>query len=165
MTELKAVSTAREEEDRASGQVQGDPMAIFQLGYVSTQSWPLSAAELLDLLNTARTTNEQLGISGVLLHREESFFQVIEGEREAVLALFEKIVKDPRHKRVEVLFEDAASAREFADWRMGFLELDGVDLSLLPGYSDFLTKGVKPNGVLREITRSRRLMYLFRSMA
>jgi hypothetical protein len=139
-------------------------MPVYQLGYVSTQTRPMSPADLLDLLNSARAFNQRVNITGLLLHREDSFFQVIEGERRAVLALFERIRRDPRHQRVEVLFQEHCPTREFADWRMGFVELDGVDLRLLPGYSHFLSDGAEPNGVLRELTRSRRLMLMFRSM-
>ena len=33
---------------------------------------------------------------------------------------------------------------EFPDWRMGFVELDGIDVSLLPGFSNFLVDEVEP---------------------
>jgi hypothetical protein len=137
---------------------------VYQLGYVSTQTRPMSPADLLELLNRARASNQRADITGLLLHREDSFFQVIEGERTAVRELFERIRRDPRHQRVEILFEETCAQREFADWRMGFVELDGVDLRLLPGYSDFLSDHAEPQGVLRELTRSRRLMLMFRSM-
>ncbi|MEJ2530705.1 MAG: BLUF domain-containing protein [Halioglobus sp.] len=138
---------------------------LYRLGYVSTQTRPMEAGDLIDLLNVARDANRELGVTGMLLHREDSFFQVIEGTRENVLALFEKICGDPRHQRVEVLFQEPTGRREFPDWRMGFVELDGIDVSLLPGFSNFLVDEVEPRKLLEELTRSRRLMLLFRAMS
>jgi hypothetical protein len=138
---------------------------LYRLGYVSTQTRPMEAGDLIDLLNVARDANKELGVTGMLLHREDSFFQVIEGTRENVLALFERICSDPRHQRVEVLFQEPTGKREFPDWRMGFVELDGIDVSLLPGFSNFLADEVEPRRLLEELTRSRRLMLLFRAMS
>ena len=139
--------------------------ALYRLGYVSTQTRPMEAADLIDLLNVARDANRELGVTGMLLHREDSFFQVIEGTRENVLTLFDRICSDPRHQRIEVLFQEPAGKREFPDWRMGFVELDGIDVSLLPGFSNFLVDEVEPRRLLEELTRSRRLMLLFRAMS
>lgn len=142
-----------------------EPPTLFHLGYVSTQTGPMSPGELFSLLNQARETNRNRNVTGLLLHREDSFFQVMEGPKQDVLELFEILKKDPRHHRVEVLFEGACSEREFPDWRMGFIELDGVDVRLLPGFSNFLLDDAEPRRLLQELTRTRRLMLLFRSMA
>jgi hypothetical protein len=47
---------------------------------------------------------------------------------------------------------------------MGFVELDGVDVSLLPGYSNFLVDDLEPRRLLQQLTRSRRMMLMFRAM-
>jgi hypothetical protein len=119
---------------------------------------------LIGLLQSARKRNQELDVTGLLLHREDSFFQIIEGSRENVLAVFQRICSDPRHERVTVLFEGPTAVREFSDWRMGFVELDNVDVRLLPGFSNFLNEGLEPKRVLEELTRTRRLMLLFREM-
>ena len=51
------------------------------------------------------------------------------------------------------------------DWQMAFLELDGVDMSLLPGFSNFLTQTDTPRSMLERLSRGQRLMLLFRAMA
>ena len=61
---------------------------LYTLGYASTETAPLGTAGLLELLNEARTFNLAHGISGLLLHRENSFLQVIEGRKSEVLALY-----------------------------------------------------------------------------
>ena len=105
----------------------------YQLGYSSTATRPLGVGGLIGLLNTARDRNRALDITGCLMHREDSFFQVIEGRKSVVLALFELIRRDVRHERVEMLYQSPVEQREFPDWVMGFLDLDGIDVSILPG--------------------------------
>ena len=138
--------------------------SLYHLGYSSTLSSPLVASELIGLLQSARKRNQELDVTGLLLHREDSFFQIIEGSRQNVLAVFDRICSDQRHERITVLFEGPTGAREFSDWRMGFVELDNVDVRLLPGFSNFLNEGLEPRRVLEELTRTRRLMLLFRAM-
>lgn len=137
---------------------------LYHLGYVSTQTGPLSSDDLVSLLRQARARNKANNITGLLLHREDSFFQVLEGEQECVLQVFESIQRDPRHHRVEVLFQEPVGTREFADWRMGFVELDGVDVDQLPGFTDFLFNRAEPRQFLEKLTQTQRLMLLFRSM-
>ena len=137
---------------------------LYHLGYVSTQTRPMDGKGLLEILKAARRSNEDVEITGLLLHREDSFFQVLEGEEDAVRQVFEKIQRDPRHERVKVLFEGPIEAREFADWRMGFVDLNGVDVKNLPGFSDFLSDDAEPRRFLEEFTQAKRLLLLFRAM-
>ncbi|MEM0955881.1 MAG: BLUF domain-containing protein [Pseudomonadota bacterium] len=138
---------------------------LYTLGYASTQSKPLATAELLELLNSSREFNGAHDITGLLLHREDSFLQVMEGRRADIKALYERIKVDPRHTRVEILFEDKIERREFSDWQMGFIQLDGIDVSMLPGFSTFLVEEETPRTLLERLSRSRRLLLLFRSLS
>jgi hypothetical protein len=139
--------------------------SLYTLSYASTETAPLGTAGLLGLLNQARAFNVEHDITGLLLHREDSFLQVIEGRKSDVLDLYERIKRDPRHQRVEILFEEPIEEREYSDWQMAFIDLDGVDVSLLPGFSNFFAETGTPRTMLEEISRSRRLMLLFRSLA
>jgi hypothetical protein len=47
---------------------------------------------------------------------------------------------------------------------MGFLELDGVDVTQLEGVSDFLTRDLDPREMFPRLSRAKRLMLLFRQM-
>ena len=137
---------------------------IFQLTYVSTQTRDMNAADLIGMLNQAQIANDQLGITGLLLHREDSFFQIIEGNQDSVENLFKKIESDSRHTRVEVMFRGDAKGREFPDWKMGFLELDGIDVRMLPAFSKFLEDDAEPRQFLKALSRGKRLALLFRSV-
>lgn len=137
---------------------------LFHLGYVSTQTRPMSSDELLAMLTHVRAYNHMHGVTGVLLHRAGSFFQVLEGMEEDVRSIFRRISTDTRHERIELLFEEAIAEREFPDWRMGFVELDGVDIEKLDGFSDFLTRSSDPRELFLQLTRAKRMMLLFRQM-
>lgn len=140
------------------------PDDLIQIGYTSTQTAKLDSSDLAELLESARQKNASRGVTGVLLHRDDSFFQVLEGPRAVVQGVFQDILADRRHQRVEMLFEAPLPEREFPDWRMGFVALDGVDVSMLPGFTHFLTDDAEAQELLRKLTRSQRLMMLFRAM-
>ncbi|MEM9313551.1 MAG: BLUF domain-containing protein [Pseudomonadota bacterium] len=135
--------------------------AIYCLSYVSTQTQAFGNGDLLQLLHAAREKNARLGITGLLLHRDDSFFQILEGGEEEVLQLFERISKDERHQRVEIVTEGPVGAREYTDWQMAFVELDGQDYSAMPGFSDMLKATPEARDFLRSLSRSKKLALLF----
>ena len=138
--------------------------ALFHLGYVSTETQPHSMEQLVALLQEAREVNGSRDITGLLLYREGSFFQILEGPEQAVRQIFGRIEADPRHEQVRVLFTPETQNREFADWQLGFLNLDGVDVSALSGYSDFLNRDAEPREFLENLSRGKRLALMFRTM-
>jgi hypothetical protein len=137
---------------------------LFHLGYVSTETGDLGSSGMVELLKEARLTNTSRNITGLLLHRDRSFYQVLEGSEDVVRETFEGIEKDERHTAIDVLFEGAVEEREFPDWQMGFLNLDGVDIAALRGYSDFLTREDNARDFLENLSRGKRLALMFRSM-
>lgn len=137
---------------------------LFHLGYVSIETGDMGTQGMVDLMTEARRINTQRDITGLLLHRERSFYQVLEGTEAEVKRTFASIEKDDRHTGVDVLFEGEIEEREFADWRMGFLNLDGVELETLQGYSDFLSREDNAKDFLENLSRGKRLALMFRSM-
>ena len=137
---------------------------LFHLGYVSTETLDLGSAGMVKLLTEARRINTSRDITGLLLHRERSFYQVLEGEEDIVRQTFDSIEKDKRHTAIDVLFEGEVDEREFPDWQMGFLNLDGVDIETLQGYSDFLSREDNAKDFLENLSRGKRLALMFRSM-
>ncbi|EED32400.1 Sensors of blue-light using FAD family [gamma proteobacterium NOR5-3] len=137
---------------------------LYSLGYVSTQTRPMDNDAMLAILETARRKNASAGITGVLLHRHDSFFQVLEGGQEEVKAVFEKIRSDGRHERVEVVTEGPIQSREYNDWRMAFIELDGQDFSALPGFSDLMRNTPAAREFLQTLSRTKKLALLFSVM-
>ena len=137
---------------------------LFHLGYVSVETSDLGSEGMVSLLDEARRNNAELNLTGILLHRDRSFYQVLEGEESEVKRAFEHIEKDKRHKAVDVLFEGHVEQREFADWQMGFLNLDGLNPETLKGYSDFLSREDNAKDFLENLSRGKRLALMFRSM-
>ena len=137
---------------------------LYHLGYVSTEALKFSEEALVALLSEARDANANRDVTGLLLYREGSFYQVLEGSESAVMATFHGIEGDPRHTEVRVLFSGETDVREFADWKMGFLNLDGVDVETLSGFSDFMTRDAQPQEFLENLSRGKRLALMFRTL-
>ena len=113
--------------------------------YASASDIAFSDAELAELLKIARIRNAGLGVTGMLLYVEGSFFQVIEGRAEIVDGLFARIEMDNRHKKVTLIIREPIPARDFADWTMGYADVSRTELSTIPGLNDFFLSGVSFN--------------------
>ncbi|HEY3664429.1 MAG TPA: BLUF domain-containing protein [Polyangiaceae bacterium] len=108
-----------------------------QLVYSSAAVEAFSEVRLSEVLLRARTNNERLGVTGMLLYHEGSFLQVLEGEAAILESLFTVISGDKRHHRVMPLLRREVEEHQFGDWRMGFASLKNLPANL-PGYSDYL---------------------------
>jgi hypothetical protein len=93
----------------------------FRLIYSSEATPGLAAAELEEMLAESRVRNRVYGITGVLLFVEGAFLQILEGEKDDVLGLMERIQRDPRHRGVKVFYEQEVDERAFASWSMAYL--------------------------------------------
>ena len=102
---------------------------IFQLVYVSSVGSEQSIAEVFAQIPSYRTKNAGLGITGMLLVKQGSFLQVLEGAEAAVRALYATIRADPRHEHVHTLTAIEVPGRQFPDWSMGFADLDDGQVS------------------------------------
>lgn len=113
---------------------------LYQLVYGSASTVDFDEEALLELLRVARVNNAKVGVTGMLLYAEGSFMQVLEGEREVVESLFNKIERDARHFETRVLLKVEVEERSFGDWSMGFIHT--LKLSELPpGLSLFMRQG------------------------
>jgi hypothetical protein len=101
----------------------------------------LTPAELQSLLDQCRRKNAVAGLTGMLLYQNRSFFQVLEGDRNVVEALYERISKDKRHTRVTKIILEPITDRAFADWTMGCPKLSSSQLAKIPGLNDFFARG------------------------
>lgn len=83
---------------------------------------PEQQAEIAQILKAARANNSQKNVTGALLYNEGYFAQVLEGPRQSVEAIFEKIQRDDRHNEVTVLEGGDMDRRDFPDWSMAHVE-------------------------------------------
>lgn len=97
---------------------------IYQLVYVSYTRKAFSEPALFSLLKKSRIANQRNNLSGFLLYSEKNFIQLIEGEKNKVESLYDKITHDPRHSGIIRLYSDYVAKRDFPDWSMGFEHLE-----------------------------------------
>ena len=110
---------------------------LIHLIYTSAAAHPFSADELASLLQIARESNERQGVTGMLLYSHETFFQVLEGRRSVIDALFRRIQQDERHHRAVEIVREPIAQRAFAEWSMGHAPLHDGDRLELDGMNDF----------------------------
>lgn len=137
------------------------PAQLTLIAYASVAKHLFEHEALNALLSHARTNNAKQGITGMLLYVEGSFFQVLEGERAKVDALYEKISHDLRHHQVMKLIEEDIAERCFTDWSMGYAQATREELATIPGMSDFLTREASPFTDIKA-PRARMLLEAFR---
>jgi hypothetical protein len=113
------------------------------------------------LLERARRANAGQNLTGMLLYIEGSFFQVLEGEAEAIDALYAKIMRDPRHTRITLIIRETIAQRDFSEWTMGFCVVDRIDAGKLIGENDFFTKASCIDNL--DAGRAKKLLAAFRN--
>jgi len=97
---------------------------LLQVIYESKASRSFSEAEVEALLAASRTSNTRKGITGLLLYRNGTFTQVLEGGELEVRALLEKIQRDPRHQSFSIRLEQFIENRSFPNWSMAYSRRD-----------------------------------------
>lgn len=97
---------------------------MHQLLYVSGAKPGIGKTDIAEILATARANNARIGVTGVLLHADDTFLQILEGAKADVRNLYQRIALDRRHRNVMLLMEHDASERAFGSWSMGFQSLD-----------------------------------------
>lgn len=114
--------------------------SLSHLIYASTAVSKMGQPELRVILDSARIVNAQLDVTGVLLHSDGSFFQVLEGDAEIIDSLYAKIGRDKRHKNTVLIVREPIASRSFADWSMGFASLTSKDVAGIVGANDFFQR-------------------------
>jgi hypothetical protein len=106
--------------------------------YASSAVIRLSQNDLLDFLKDVRRRNEARGLTGMLLYRDGTYLQYLEGQRSDIDKLMNRLREDPRHKGLRIIREGTIRERLFPDWSMAYKNLTGLKSSHVPGYSERL---------------------------
>lgn len=114
---------------------------LVHLIYSSAAAHPFGRDDLTQLLTKARFKNDKLGVTGMLLYAEGSFFQVLEGSPDTVDALFDTIKNDERHSKVTVIIREPIAKRAFSNWTMGYADITPGETGELVGENDFFSSG------------------------
>ncbi len=100
---------------------------VYYVIYVSKASADVDEAALKTILQQSQRNNQRLGITGCLIYRQGYFMQLLEGRREVLDSLVERIVNDPRHQQIQVVGRGYAPHRLFSDWSMGYWQISDFD--------------------------------------
>lgn len=101
---------------------------MIRITYTSSATQTITPSMILDILEAARDFNGNRGVTDLLYCAQNQFAQVLEGEAEAVDAIFEKIKADGRHKNIAAKREDVAE-RDFTDWSMAFVDSSTAEVA------------------------------------
>jgi Sensors of blue-light using FAD len=101
--------------------------------YFSTAVRPLSAEELTALGQECADHDTHVGITGMLLHKNGDFLQVLEGSNAVIRDMYARIEADPRHTDIRKIDDRTIPSREFAGRAVRYQDLDK-----LPAGSPFL---------------------------
>ena len=92
---------------------------MIRLLYISTARERVTPELLAEILRVSRRNNDAAGVTGLLIVGGKRFLQALEGPREAVLATYARIQRDPRHFACVQLVSEVIAERQFAGWAMG----------------------------------------------
>lgn len=101
---------------------------LYELIYRSTAKSTITDQDLKDILETARRFNKDNHITGCLLYHKGQFLQMLEGDFQTLLNLYERIKHDRRHHEFLLLHMKETSQRIYTDWTMAFKSLEHNDL-------------------------------------
>lgn len=136
--------------------------SLFFIIYISSATHLFTKPELLELLTKCRDNNTKLGLTGMLLYKDGSFMQVLEGDEATVRALYAKVEADPRHRGVIVLLQGRTDERQFPDWSMGFRDLNSPEVVTTSGYHEFLNTPLTDQQFFADPTRCQKLLLAFK---
>ena len=87
---------------------------IYQLLYFSIGTEQnMTEDALQEILRVSRRNNPKIGITGILIALDNCFLQLLEGKKETVQALYEKISIDERHFKIVPIHKGIVSKRSF----------------------------------------------------
>ena len=133
--------------------------ALIHTIYASRATSPFDTAALHELARKAGKANERAGLTGLLLHEEGNFFQLLEGPPAAVDATYARICQDMNHRAVTRIVREPVDKRTFSEWSMAFTEMTRSELRAIDGIGEFFAHGAVFTQLDRE--RALRVMHAF----
>jgi len=127
---------------------------MIRITYISKVTDPLSLKEIEVIGIKSSKSNKKVNITGLLVHFEKLFFQVLEGEEEVVDSLYEKIGKDPRHQDVlRLKTEHGINERLFPSWSMKMINLDNNADDLMRPIKILLRSVLESHSIVERYTQ------------
>lgn len=134
---------------------------MIYLVYASAAQQDMSESDLENLLAQSRVNNEKTGITGMMLYDGGKFIQAIEGNEDAIDALYEKIKKDKRNTDQIVIERTQVSERIFESWSMGYRRIKAANRHEIDGYSDIFDSDLSSSYYQENADRVKQLLKSF----
>jgi hypothetical protein len=111
---------------------------LVRLLYASRAAESVNADALAAIVKRSKDHNPKVGVTGVLCFCTNAhvFLQVLEGGRDTVSALYNRITQDPRHHDVALLSYEEIGERSFSSWSMGQVNMSKLNPALVLKYSE-----------------------------
>jgi hypothetical protein len=110
---------------------------LYQTIYCSRTTAGVDEAAVARIIAEARRMNPARGITGLLVCGGGVFFQWIEGPRDNVMHLMDRIRADPRHEHVVMLSEtEEVRERLFPEWDMELVSASEIRDVLIDALTD-----------------------------
>jgi hypothetical protein len=119
--------------------IRVNSLQLHSLFYCSLAKEYISKDDILDILKCSRRNNEKIEITGILVYwkKTNQFLQLLEGEENVILDLYDKICIDIRHSLSRIVYQENILERGFNAWTMAYKNIDEVDTSGVDGFSEF----------------------------
>jgi hypothetical protein len=107
---------------------------LIQIVYVSSASKKFIKDyedNIDDIIETAKDSNLERNITGLLVYRNGVFLQLLEGAPNDVYYTLGKIAADNRHGQIKTLLKQFTDKRLFANWSMALRKLSDDDSKLI----------------------------------
>lgn len=99
---------------------------MHQIIYTSSATAAAKEDDFRKIARHSNQNNRTLDVTGLLLYSDGVILQVLEGEKEIVETLFDRIKRDERHSSVMKLISREIGTREFTDWSIGLSQMESA---------------------------------------
>ncbi len=99
---------------------------FYILAYFSSSLTFLKPADLDAILKVSERNNANDDITGILMHHNRLFFQILEGEKKLVQDCYNRICLDTRHHAISLLVSEPVKSKDFLCWSMRYIGPDEI---------------------------------------
>jgi adenylate cyclase len=129
--------------------------------YISTATMQLSTDQFDKLGRISSRNNLKVGITGILFSAQEFFFQILEGEEDAVDRILARIRLDQRHQDLLILkAEHDIAERLFSKWSMRAIRLDSNNDIILQAMRVMLESITESHRIIERYTQPSILKFI-----
>ncbi len=136
---------------------------IFHIVYVSIATSELNKEMLAQIEQIAQKNNRQNGITGILVHGNKSFMQIIEGREDKITKLMSTIYTDTRHHSIEILRQEFIPSRQFSNWHMRLTQLSEIQMRHGVICDELFQEKNKKDKLIDQIIETRQLLLAFKN--